>query len=50
VRSLPAGRHVIEYNLRAQTPGTYQTLPAVLQGMYHPDRRAESAGAKVVIK
>jgi uncharacterized protein YfaS (alpha-2-macroglobulin family) len=50
IRSLEPGAHVIEYNLRAQTPGRYQALPAVLQGMYNPERRAESAGARVVIK
>jgi uncharacterized protein YfaS (alpha-2-macroglobulin family) len=50
MRHLPAGTHVIEYNLRAQTPGRYHALPAVLQGMYLPQLRAESAGARVVIK
>ncbi|MDR7417847.1 MAG: MG2 domain-containing protein [Armatimonadota bacterium] len=50
IRSLKPGTHTIEYNLRAQTPGRYQALPAVLQGMYNPERRAESAGARVVIK
>jgi hypothetical protein len=50
VRSLEPGTHVIDYNLRAQTPGRYQALPAVLQGMYNPERRAESAGTRVVVK
>ncbi|MGQ0548355.1 MAG: alpha-2-macroglobulin family protein, partial [Armatimonadota bacterium] len=50
IRSLPAGTHVIEYNLRAQTPGTFHALPAILQGMYAPQTRGESAGARVVIK
>ena len=33
-RSLPKGEHVIEYNLRAQTPGSYHTLPTLVQAMY----------------
>jgi hypothetical protein len=50
VRRLPAGKHVIEYNLRAQTPGRYNALPAALHGMYTPALRAESRGVRVVIK
>lgn len=50
IRSLERGTHVIEYNLRAQTPGTFNALPAALQGMYTPQTRGESAGSKVVIK
>jgi uncharacterized protein YfaS (alpha-2-macroglobulin family) len=49
-RSLPKGQHVIEYNLRAQTPGVYHTLPTLLQAMYTPETRAESAETKVEIK
>jgi uncharacterized protein YfaS (alpha-2-macroglobulin family) len=49
-RRVPAGQHVIEYNLRAQTPGTYNALPTILEGMYHPRLRAESSGATVVIR
>jgi uncharacterized protein YfaS (alpha-2-macroglobulin family) len=50
VRQLAAGRHVIEYNLRAQTPGRYNALPAALYGMYTPALRAESSGTRIVIK
>jgi hypothetical protein len=50
VRHLPTGRHVIEYNLRAQTAGRYNALPVALHGMYTPALRAESRGARVVIK
>ncbi|HSV74074.1 MAG TPA: MG2 domain-containing protein [Chthonomonadales bacterium] len=42
-RSLAPGRHVIEYNLRAQTPGVCKALPTLVQCMYEPDARAESA-------
>ena len=34
------GKHVIEYNLRAQTPGSYHVLPAFLEPMYQPDIHA----------
>jgi alpha-2-macroglobulin len=50
VRHLQAGRHVIEYNLRAQTPGRYNALPTALRGMYTPALRAESRGTRLVIK
>lgn len=49
-RSVPAGQHVIEYHLRAQTPGTYNALPALLYGMYAPQTRAESSGLRVVVR
>jgi uncharacterized protein YfaS (alpha-2-macroglobulin family) len=49
-RSMPKGRHVIEYHLRAQTPGNYRTLPTMLQGMYAPQTRSESASESVEIR
>jgi uncharacterized protein YfaS (alpha-2-macroglobulin family)/5-hydroxyisourate hydrolase-like protein (transthyretin family) len=49
-RRIPAGKHVIEYNLRAQTPGTYHAMPTILEGMYTPNMRAESSGARVSIR
>ncbi len=49
-RTLRKGRHVIEYNLRAQTPGTYRALPTLLQAMYAPELRAESAEARVEVR
>lgn len=49
-RTLPKGKHVIEYNLRAQTPGSYRALPTLLQPMYVPEIRAESAGARVEVR
>ncbi len=50
VRSMPKGKHVIEYHLRTQTPGTYRTLPTLLQGMYAPETRSESASESVEIR
>lgn len=49
VRNLTRGHHVIEYNLRAQTPGTYRALPASVQGMYATDVRAETAEDTITV-
>ena len=49
-RHLTRGQHVIEYNLRAQTPGTYRVLPTLLQAMYDGDTRAESGEDRVEIR
>jgi hypothetical protein len=49
-RTLTKGKHVLEYNLRAQTPGTYRAMPALLQEMYQPEVRAESAEARVEVQ
>ncbi|HLK61068.1 MAG TPA: hypothetical protein VKU00_31170, partial [Chthonomonadaceae bacterium] len=50
VRRLSAGQHVIEYNLRAMTHGSYHVLPTLLQGMYAPETRAESAESRVTVR
>jgi uncharacterized protein YfaS (alpha-2-macroglobulin family) len=49
-RSLPAGRHVVEYTLRAQTPGRYRALPATVQPMYAPKIRADSGETALEIR
>jgi hypothetical protein len=49
-RRMSRGKHTVEYNLRAQTPGTFAALPTLLQAMYAPDVRAESAEDRVVIE
>jgi len=46
-RFLAPGRHVIEYNLRAQTPGACSALPTLVQCMYEPDARAETGSDMV---
>jgi uncharacterized protein YfaS (alpha-2-macroglobulin family) len=48
-RNLPAGKQVIEYNLRAQTPGTSRALPTQVQGMYDAALRAESDSTRVEV-
>ena len=49
-RHLTRGKHTIEYNLRAQTPGDYRVLPALLQAMYDTDTRAETAEDRLQIR
>jgi uncharacterized protein YfaS (alpha-2-macroglobulin family) len=49
-RRMSKGRHVVEYNLRAQTHGTYRALPAMLQAMYAPHVRAESGETRLEVR
>jgi alpha-2-macroglobulin len=43
IRWLPQGKHSIRYQLRSEAPGTFTALPAVIQGMYAPELRGNSA-------
>ncbi len=49
-RHLTKGKHVIEYNLRAQTPGNFGALPTMLQAMYAPEVRAEGSETSVSVE
>jgi uncharacterized protein YfaS (alpha-2-macroglobulin family) len=49
-RTLSKGKHVVEYNLRAQTSGTYRVLPTFVEPMYAPAARAESGDAEVTVQ
>lgn len=49
-RNLSKGEHVIEYNLRAQTPGASHTLPTMLQAMYEPSLRAYSPESRIEVR
>ena len=49
-RTLPKGKSVFEYNLRAQTPGTSHALPVQLQGMYSEGLRVKSGGTSLEVK
>jgi uncharacterized protein YfaS (alpha-2-macroglobulin family) len=44
------GRHEIEYNLTARTPGAYRLLPTTVQGMYDPASRSEGTGERVEVR
>ena len=50
VRQIPKGKYVINYTLHAQTPGTFHTMPTLLQAMYASETRAESVESIVVVK
>jgi alpha-2-macroglobulin len=49
-RRVPAGKSVIEYNLRAKTRGSYHAMPAILQAMYSHELHAESAENRVMVR
>ena len=49
-KHLPAGKSVIEYNLRAKTRGSYHAMPAMIQAMYAPELHAESAENRVMVR
>jgi hypothetical protein len=49
-RTLPAGEHVFEYYVRAQSPGTFAAMPAIVQGMYNPETHGETASSRVVVR
>jgi uncharacterized protein YfaS (alpha-2-macroglobulin family) len=46
---LRAGRHVLRYNQRAETPGSFRVLPALMELMYQPDLRARGGSDAVEI-
>jgi uncharacterized protein YfaS (alpha-2-macroglobulin family) len=43
IRWLPKGNYSIRYQLRSETPGSFTALPTVIQGMYAPELRGNSA-------
>ncbi|NLH97917.1 MAG: hypothetical protein GX446_00300 [Chthonomonadales bacterium] len=49
-RSVPRGRHVLEYYLRAQTPGSYRAMPTRLECMYDPSVRIETSVGQMEIR
>ena len=49
-KKLPQGKHVLEYNLRAQTPGTSRALPASVQAMYDGFFRGQSGTTALEVK
>ena len=40
--SIGRGEHLLRYRLRAEVPGLFHALPAVVQGMYVPELRGNS--------
>ncbi len=49
-RKIPKGKQVIEYNLRAQTPGTCRALPTSVQAMYDAGFHGESGATPLEIR
>ncbi|MBI4978846.1 MAG: hypothetical protein HZC28_15315 [Spirochaetes bacterium] len=43
-------KHIIQYRLRAEIPGTYESLPAVAVSMYFPDVYANTKSDRVSIR
>lgn len=42
MRLLPRGTHTLRYTLRAESPGRFNALPAIIQAMYAPELRGNS--------
>lgn len=49
VSNMAEGKHTLKYELRAEVPGVFHALPALVHTMYIPEIRANSAGATVKI-
>ncbi len=46
---LPRGRHVIEYSLRLNNPGTFQLPPTRVEAMYAPETHGETPNATLEV-
>ena len=49
-QSLPRGRHLLRYRVKAEIPGKFSALPTKATGMYAPELRANSDEMKVQIE
>jgi len=49
VTTLPQGEREIKYRLRAETPGAFRVLPALVWNMYRPGEGGNSGGMRVVV-
>ncbi|MDD4537907.1 MAG: MG2 domain-containing protein [Lentisphaeria bacterium] len=47
LRGIARGTHSLSYRLRAEIPGQFSALPAVITGMYAPELRGNSHEAKI---
>ncbi|MGN6544787.1 MAG: hypothetical protein ACTHK7_07045 [Aureliella sp.] len=50
LRTLPRGQHSLRYQLRAEAPGRFTALPAVISGMYAPELTGNSADKDLRVK
>ena len=46
---LPAGRHVLDYVVRATIPGTFTVSPALAEAMYEPDVNGRTVVGKMEV-
>jgi alpha-2-macroglobulin len=49
-RELDAGRHVLRYQLRAETPGSFQARPTHAFDMYNPEIEAHSDSMRLQVR
>ena len=47
---LPRGQHMLSYQLRAESPGTFTALPAIISGMYAPELVGNSSDKDIAVK
>jgi uncharacterized protein YfaS (alpha-2-macroglobulin family) len=50
LRTLPRGQHSLRYQLRAEAPGRFTALPAVISGMYAPELAGNSADKDIRVE
>lgn len=50
IDKLPQGHWLLQYELRAEVPGTFQAVPATAEAMYVPEIKANSASGQVRVK
>jgi uncharacterized protein YfaS (alpha-2-macroglobulin family) len=50
MRNVRKGRHVLEYNVRAENIGRYRVLPTMMVGMYAPETRSEGAESRLEVR
>jgi hypothetical protein len=49
IRALPRGRHVLRYQLRAESPGNFKALPATVEAVYAPELKGNSEDKRLEI-
>jgi uncharacterized protein YfaS (alpha-2-macroglobulin family) len=47
--NLMRGRHSVSYRMRAEIPGSFSALPAVIEAMYAPELKGNSDEMKLRI-
>lgn len=47
--NVPSGKQVLEFNIKAEAPGTCAALPALAYEMYRPEMKCASAAEQIVV-